>query len=86
MHPLSQSFKRAASMKLPVLLAVWLSHSIAINCARGVQIVLLELTKTIYAVKQYIPYRDYSSVEDGIVRLKKIKLNCRSLTLESNVQ
>lgn len=75
-------------MKLPALLAIWLSHSIAIviNCARGVQTVLLEFTKTIFAVKQYIPYRDYSSVEGGIARIKKIKLNYRSLTLESSIQ
>lgn len=67
-------------MKLPDLLAIWLSCSIAIviNCARGIQIVLLEFTKFIYAVEQCIPYRNYSSIEGGIVRIKKIKLNYRS--------
>lgn len=60
-------------MIFAVLLALWLSYSIAIviNCARGVQIALLEFTKTIYAVKQYLPYRDYCSIEGGRVRIKK---------------
>lgn len=33
--------------------------------------IVIEFTKTIYTVKQYIPYRDYSSVESGILRMQK---------------